>query len=100
MSVYQCEKCGCAENSALGFYHGNSNKSFKWPEEFFGKKLCSACGPTHFSDKTRTRWGQWHGRFDRVFLPSGMFETQIDGCLVHKVSKDPDYRKYRIEPEI
>ncbi len=42
MSLYQCDKCGCVENTALGSYWGMSDK------------LCSEC----FT-------GVWHGKFKK-----------------------------------
>lgn len=84
MSLYQCESCGCCENTAVGFYHGRD------------VKLCSACAPTHFEDGSPTNLGKWHGLFERVFLPKGMFRTAKNGNLEHIDTGDQDYRKYAI----
>lgn len=97
MSLFQCERCGCAENTAL------SSQGFKpWPDQFDwtgmedrkGMRLCSDCGPTKYSDGSPTEYGQWHGRFPRVFLPLGMFRTAQNGNLEHVETGDQDYRKY------
>ena len=45
MSLFQCEKCGCLENTALCGY---------WFRK--GKALCSKCDPNI---------GKWHGAFKR-----------------------------------
>lgn len=83
MSLFQCQVCGCCENTAL------SSQGCAWPEDFDwtgienrrGKKLCSACGPARFSDGTPTDLGKWHGEFPRRFLPMGMFRTAQNGNL-------------------
>jgi hypothetical protein len=83
VSIYQCEKCGCAENTACGHYHCRDWQ--EWPEEYRGKKLCSACGPPQYSDGTPTRLGKWHGRFERTYYPLGSMETDGNGNLREKV---------------
>jgi hypothetical protein len=96
MSLFQCQRCGCAENTAL------SSQGMAWPENFDwtgiedrkGLKLCSACGPTKYSDGTATEYGKWHGRFVRTFLPLGMFRTNKGGNLAHVETGDENYRAY------
>lgn len=73
MSLYQCEECGCCENTALGSY---------WGQE---RKLCSECAT-----------GTWHGEFAKVLLPKGQFFTNQQGNLAHKDTGDTDFRKYAI----
>lgn len=99
MSLFQCEACGCCENTAL------SCQGFHWMAELFdwsyapereGKKLCSACGPAHYKSGKPSEWGSWHGEFDRVFLPLGMFKTNQRGDLAHIETGDSDFRKYAI----
>ena len=80
MSVYQCEKCGCAENTACGWYHYTNHDDVEYED----KKLCSACGPTKFSDGSETDLGKWHGRFERRYYPLGTMETDDVGNLVPK----------------
>lgn len=98
MSLYQCQHCGCRENTALAAQgcDGYAESFFDWTgfEDRKGKKLCSACAPTKWSDGTPSGMGQWHGRFDRVFLPLGQFRTARDGCLEHIGSGDRDLKKW------
>lgn len=81
MSVYQCDECGCAENTALGWYHCRDMKDMV-PAKYLGKKLCSACGPTHYLNGDKTDLGKWHGSFERTFYPKGTMETDDNGNLV------------------
>jgi hypothetical protein len=73
MSLYQCEECGCCENTALGAYWGRT------------KKICSECDT-----------GRWHGKFPKLILPKGMFITNGVGNLAHKETGDTDIEKYAI----
>lgn len=73
MSLYQCEACGCRENTALGSYWGKDVKQ------------CSLCA-----------FGEWHGRFPRLMLPKGMFITNGEGNLEHKETGETDLKKYEI----
>lgn len=86
MSLFQCENCGCCENTAL------TTTATKYAPEWFdwsaiedrdGKLLCSVCAPTKYSDGSKTKYGVWHGEFDRVMLPMGEFKTNDDGNLEH-----------------
>jgi hypothetical protein len=102
MSLYQCEHCGCCENTALGHYWGaDCPNSFDWRgiEDRCGKKLCSACGPKQYSDGIPTDLGEWHRKFDRAFLPMGMFKTNARGNLEHIETGSEDFRAYAIEKE-
>lgn len=99
MSLFQCENCGCCENTALasqGFVA--LSECFDWTgmEEKRGMRLCSACGPTKYADGEPTEYGEWHGRFDRVYLPKGMFRTARNGNLEHVETGDQEYRKYAV----
>ncbi len=77
MSVFQCTKCGCAENTALsdgGYFGGRLS-----PQEAITKGLlpsgnyCSFC------------WGgMWHGKFERKFYPLGTMQTDRYGNLQPK----------------
>jgi hypothetical protein len=89
MSIYQCEECGCAENTALGWYWAKDWKNMVDPK-YEGRALCSACGPTHFIDGTKVprMQGKWHGQFERTFYPKGSMETDEFGNLVEKRSKE------------
>ena len=97
MSLFQCENCGCCENTAL------SSQGFaQWPDRFDwtdmqdrrGKLLCSACGPTRYKDGSATVYGEWHEHFPRKFLPLGMFRTAKNGNLEHVETGDQDWEKY------
>lgn len=80
MSLYQCEKCGCIENTAVGWYHCRNMKNMVLPE-FEGKALCSACGPAWFLDGSPTGLGKWHNRFKQEFHPLGTMETDAQGNI-------------------
>ncbi|PTA95629.1 hypothetical protein C9415_10275 [Kluyvera sp. Nf5] len=101
MSLFQCENCGCVENTALSSqgFAGYFEKMFDWSyaPERKGKRLCSACGPVKYSDGGDTRYGKWHNVFPRHFLPMGMFETDGFGNLAHKETGSNDYRPYIIQ---
>jgi len=99
VSLFQCENCGCCENTAL------SSQGFSWMSDYFnwdgiedrkGKRICSACGPTRYSDGKKAIYGKWHGKFERIFLPIGMFRTAENGNLEHIETGDQDFEKYRI----
>lgn len=103
MSLFQCENCGCCENTAL------SAQGFKWMAEIFdwsdiedrkGKLVCSACGPTKYNDGKPTEFGQWHDEFDRTFLPKGEFKTNRVGNLEHIETGCEQFRKYAISQEM
>lgn len=100
MSLYQCEHCGCCENTALGMQPGTPPRWFDWTgiEDRHGMELCSACMPQRYSDGTSvSRAGDWHGRFDRIFLPKGMFKTNARGNLEHIETGSEDFRAHAIE---
>jgi len=101
MSLFQCEECGCVENTALACQGigAFAAKWFDWTgiERRKGKKLCSACAPTKHSDGTPTEYGKWHGRFKRTFLPMGMFKTNKVGNLEHIETGDENYHQYAID---
>lgn len=100
MSLYQCQHCGCCENTALGMQPGTPPEWFDWTgiEDRRGKHLCSVCMPTKFKSGARhEEAGKWHGYFERVFLPMGMFKTNRVGNLEHIETGGEDFRAYRIE---
>ena len=82
MSLYQCEDCGARENTALGGY---------WLRD---RKICSEC-----------ETGIWHGRFEKIILPLGMFITNKVGNLEHKETgatdlsewADPNYKHRNVK---
>ena len=100
MSLLQCQVCGSCDNTALcgqGIPECLHNY-FDWSgiEDRKGKVLCSACAPSKHSDGTPTEYGQWHGKFTRVFLPLGMFKTNNQGNLEHKETGSADFQSYAI----
>lgn len=103
MSLFQCEHCGCAENTALTSGHMkfmHQYFDFTGIECRFGKRLCSACTPKKMSDgEANDESGEWHGQFDRVYLPIGEFFTNAVGNLAHKATGDENYRKFAIKIE-
>lgn len=104
MSLFQCQHCGCCENTALSCQgcNGYAVSFFDWAdfEDRKGKKLCSACAPTKYRDGKPTEFGKWHGEFDRIFLPLGMFKTDRQGNLAHIETGSSNFREYAITPAI
>ena len=99
MSFFQCEVCGCRENTALsmqGFKDITECYDWSYAPDREGLRLCSACGPTHESNGTPSGYGTWHGNFERVFLPIGMFQKNHRGSLAHIETGDDNYRAYAI----
>jgi len=103
MPIFQCQQCGCAENSALGWYN-NRNKERLTVKEHLGKALCSACAPRKFPDGSPTKFnGKWHNSFERTFLPLNLFKTNEEGKLEHIETGEVGnvcYEKYKIESTI
>ncbi len=100
MSLFQCDECGCMENTALS-HQGFAmlQECFDWTniENLKGKSLCIACGPTKYSDGKSTGCGTWHNKFKRMYLPKGMFITNRKGNLEHKLTGDDNIEKYEIK---
>lgn len=107
MSLFQCSKCGCRENTALSSgAHAYANNhlyqnadealaSYKEilglsPQDDFGA-YCSTCSPFWFTAKGNLGVGanpcptpgkgEWHGRFPREFYPVGTMRTDHEGNL-------------------
>jgi len=102
MSLFQCEICGCVENTALslqGIKPMPENFDFAGIEERKDKLLCSACAPVKFIGGTLTGLGEWHKAFKQLFLPMGMFKTNKVGNLEHIETGEDNYRKYEINPQ-
>lgn len=85
MSLFQCENCGCMENTACGWYWCRNSKRLT-PAEHLGKPLCSVCAPQQYADGSDNEDmnGKWHGRFDRKFFEKGMYVTNKKGNLEHR----------------
>lgn len=104
MSLFQCQNCGCRENTALAFQGFKSFPEwFRWDgiEDRKGKLLCSACGPRLNDDGTKTEYGVWHNAFPRRYLPKGLFITNSVGNLQHKLTGETgkDMEKYYSDVE-
>ena len=104
MSIFQCDECGCAENTACGWYHCRNNERLT-PKDILGKALCSACAPLNFAggEPIRDFNGKWHGVFKRTFLPKGEFKTNGEGNLEHIESGlvgGEAYKKFGSDTEI
>jgi hypothetical protein len=70
MGLFVCDKCGCVENTALGFWWSRDMaKRDNWfkgiLDDYNGEALCSECCPTHFGDGSKTDKGIWHNRFPK-----------------------------------
>ena len=103
MAIFQCENCGCCENTALSAqgFNGVFASYFDWSyaPEREGMKLCSACGPTEYKDGMKSEYGKWHNVFPRVFLPKGQFITNGHGNLEHKETGSTDISQFKLERE-
>ena len=95
MSLFQCSECGCVENTALCNY---SYITCGFWDELKGKMPCSACTPDKFNNGTNNiKGGKWHGKFERIYLPKGMFKTNRHGNLEHIKTGETDLEKYAID---
>ena len=102
MSLFQCQVCGCVENTALSFQGFQGVEEwFDWTgiEERRGKLVCSACGPSRSAEGDETGYGKWHGQFERRYLPLGQFKTASDGNLEHIATGSQNYKDYLLTPE-
>lgn len=101
MSLFQCQVCGCCENTALSSQgcKGWFEKLFDWSyaPERKGLLLCSVCAPTHFRDGEKTKFGVWHNEFEQTFLPMREFHTNSRGNLEHTETGDEDFMKFEIK---
>ena len=100
MSLFQCEKCGCCENTALaaqGFKPMAHLFDWSYSPELNGMLICSACGPLKYHDGNKTEFGKWHGVFERVYLPKGDFHTNDQGNLEHTASGSTDFQLFAVQ---
>ncbi len=100
MSLFQCENCGCVENTACSLQGikpiDDGCFDFTGIEERKNKLLCSECAPSKFTDGSNTGLGEWHNEFNKKILPIGKFKTNKVGNLEHVDTGDEDYSKYVI----
>lgn len=118
MSLYQCSKCGCVENTATsdgGFLikyminktkHPEINKSYKEAmglkeDDEFGE-YCCVCNPMQFNKEGNYQLfdmnvkKEWHNKFPRTFLEKGKWKTNREGNLEHIKTGETDFHKYAI----
>lgn len=81
MSLFQCEECGCRENTACCDYWVRYKKEDK-------RLLCSVCDPDI---------SKWHNRFPRMMLPKGQFKTNSVGNLQHIETGLTDVSQFEIK---
>lgn len=100
MSLFQCEVCGCCDNTALSAIHtAMYPDDYCWEgiEDRKGKKLCCACGPLKDKNGNKTSWGIWHGEFPRTYLPHKAFRTNHEGNLEHWETGSTDFKRWEIK---
>lgn len=84
MSLFQCEECGCRENTAVCNYWIRNDKE----SSCGGRKLCSLCDPDI---------KKWHNKFRRLMLPVGEFKTNEVGNLEHIETGRTDIFNFEIQ---
>jgi hypothetical protein len=88
VSLFVCDKCGCIENTALGWYWGAFMKDLT-TKETYGKVFCSECAPTEFPDGEKTRFtGKWHDHFPKRYLKDLTEKEIINMHLVNYSIKE------------
>lgn len=79
MSLFQCDECGCVENTAMPEGY--------WCRHAEGEPdLCSECVS-----------GLWHDEFRKIMLPKNKFITNREGNLEHYLTGDTDIEKCEIK---
>lgn len=74
MPLFQCQKCGCVENTACSGYWWTVHKEKKPP-------VCSECED-----------GVWHGMFDKEDAVAGGYMVGEDGFL-YGPSENPTHTR-------
>ena len=67
MSLFQCEVCGCRENTAHsmpGFKGITKCYDWSFAPERDGLLVCSACGPSHEARGSGSGFVKWYGKFE------------------------------------
>lgn len=108
MSLMQCGKCGCVDNSATSEFgarwkwtmgeHPDRHKLAKVAGyetfEEAPEELCCVCSPVYFKDGSYdfepTVKHEWHGSFERKFWPKGSLTTDQVGNIA-RVDGKPFY---------
>lgn len=87
MSLFQCDKCGCIDNTALSAGYrirlwARDDKATEFKnllglsqDQPLGK-YCCVCSP--FNPR------EWHNKFERKFYPIGTMETDEQGNIRKK----------------
>jgi hypothetical protein len=75
MSLYQCDKCGVVENTALGAY---------WCNQFWEENSEVAAS---YREQLGLKQNMWHGQFEKKFYPLGTMDTDEQGNLRKKNEK-------------
>ena len=77
---FQCVICGCIDDTA----HAPVAAYFDWnySPARNGRRICTACGPGRGGE-----YGQWHGKFDREFVPKGKFISLTITPKCNKIQK-------------
>jgi hypothetical protein len=98
MSLFQCEYCGCCENTALSNGGAIDHERYDWTNirERKGKMLCSECAPSKYANGKDTGLGKWHGDFEKVYLPLGEFKTNTRGNLKHKETGSTEWKLFAV----
>lgn len=74
MAIFQCDECGCAEDTAYGWLHCSLLVDVTKPEQL-GTRVCSACAPSKWPIGNAIEgFGVWHDKFPRVYYPHGKFK--------------------------
>lgn len=101
MPLFQCQVCGCVDNTAPTDQGFRCYEDFDWSyaPERRGLQLCVVCGPVKLSSKEypgpTDHQGVWHNLFPRRFLPKGEYFTNRRGNIEHRASGEhPTLDKY------
>lgn len=91
MSLFQCENCGCLENTALTercleFDYVQDMYNWDGIKHLKGKSLCSACTPSKLKDGTPSEYGKWHDEFPRKYFAKGEYITNREGNMEHSIT--------------
>ena len=99
MGRFQCEECGCVENTATSGYSVRNRPNCTIESEL-GKLLCSACAHPFYPNGSKKLFtGGWHNRFGRYYLPKGEWKMDSVGTLRHKVTGETDWGPHVLNPE-
>lgn len=100
MALFQCDECGCVENTAHGQCRRRNSKNLVISKDL-GRYLCSAdTHPTFPSGANNPKGGRWHNYFRRDFLEIGKWKMDPDGYgLIHKETGVTNWQDHIIRSE-